>query len=121
MISPESGKSSPAIDRSSVVFPAPLAPINATISPEDRVRVTPFRASILRPCSVRRSLISSMDGGFSQVRFDHRGVLLNFIRAGIRDLGAVIQNHDPVAKVHHHAHLVLDQKERRPLGMDLAD
>ena len=44
--SPAAGRSNPEITRSVVDFPAPFAPISATISPSATLREIPFSAVI---------------------------------------------------------------------------
>src|SRR5437016_4838691 len=103
LISPESGGNRPAIERRSVDFPAPLPPMSATISPGITVKLTPRSASILRPCSVRRDLMSSI--GLPQIGFNYRGVFLDFLRRCVSNFFSIIENDHAVAEIHHHAHL----------------
>ncbi len=65
---PSAGVCTPAMHRSSVVFPAPLRPITATISPRPTERSTP-RSAAPPPCRACRSRTSA-----SRVaaRFRHR-------------------------------------------------
>src|ERR1700739_3769610 len=55
---PESGKSSPATNRSGVVFPEPEGPSKATSSPSSTARETPSNAMI--PPNRRTSCFTSM-------------------------------------------------------------
>ena len=59
VIRPRHGRSAPAIVISSVLLPAPFAPISATVSPPARSRLTPNRAwksryPASRSCTVQR-------------------------------------------------------------------
>ena len=43
-------------------------------------------------------------------------------RWAVGDLAAVVEHHDPVGDVHHHPHVVLDQRDRRAeLVVDVED
>src|SRR4030095_5751371 len=58
----------------------------------------------------------------AQVGFDHLRVVAHFGRRAVADLLAVVEDDDPVAQVHHNAHVVLDQDDRRPeLVVDVED
>src|SRR5437870_4983923 len=48
----------------------------------------------------------------SQIRLDHLRVLSDLIGRADGDHFAVIQDRDPLADAHHHAHVVLDQQDR---------
>ena len=48
----------------------------------------------------------------AEIRLDHRGIAPDLVRCSIGDLAAVVEHHDPVRYVHHHAHVVLDQRDR---------
>src|SRR3990172_6003148 len=58
----------------------------------------------------------------AQVRVDDHGVLAHLLGRALGDLAPVVQDHDPVRHVHHHAHVVLDQRDRRAeLAVDVED
>src|SRR5204863_1596179 len=48
----------------------------------------------------------------SQIGLDHGTVGLDRVGHAVADFLAVVENHDPVGDVHHHAHVVLDQADR---------
>src|SRR5580658_3235547 len=47
----------------------------------------------------------------AEVGVDHILALLHDLRRVVADLLPVIQNHDPIREVHHHAHIVLDERD----------
>src|SRR5216683_3350355 len=58
----------------------------------------------------------------SQVRVDHDLISSHEVGGSVGDLPAVVQRHDPVGDVHHHAHVVLDEGDRRAeLVVDIED
>src|SRR5436190_387086 len=57
-----------------------------------------------------------------KVRIDHDLVFPHDLGRAVGDLPAVVQRHDPVGDVHHHAHVVLDEGDRRAeLVVDVED
>src|SRR5689334_23231285 len=104
---------SPEIARMVVDFPAPLAPIRATISPSPTVRLMPCRAW-MRPYINVTSFSSSSIGRHSQVRRDHSRVVPHLGGRPLSDLLAELQHHDPVGHTHDQAHVVLDEQHGHP-------
>src|SRR4029453_4531661 len=49
------------------------------------------------------------------IESDHLRIVANLFRRAFGDLDAVIHHHDVVGDFHHHAHVVLDQKNRGAL------
>src|SRR4029453_9966540 len=111
---PDDGASSPAIVLSSVDFPAPLPPINVTISPWATSSDTERSASTA-PYRVTSSRTSSMGVDvLAQIDLEHGGIGLDFRRRALGDLLAVVENDDPVGHAHDEAHVVLDDEDRDP-------
>src|SRR6266540_4799930 len=100
---------SPEMARIVDVFPAPFAPISATISPSSTCRLMPCNASIL-PYDRCTSVSSSSIFGHPQVRGDHLGIVGHLGRRSLGDLLAELQNHDPVGDTHDQPHVVLDEQ-----------
>ena len=48
----------------------------------------------------------------AEISLDHRGVTPYRLRRAVGDLAAVVEHNDAVRDVHHHAHIVLDQRDR---------
>src|SRR5436190_2017347 len=103
-----------------VDFPAPLAPMRATISPSLTSRLIPWRAWI-RPYSSVILSISSSIGRYPQVGGDHLRIVPDLGRRPFGDLPAELQYHDPVAHPHDQPHVVLDEQHRHALVVDLPD
>src|SRR5882724_621540 len=58
----------------------------------------------------------------AQVRVDHVAIAAHFGRRAVADLAAIVEHHDAVGDVHHHAHVVLDQHDRgAELVVDVED
>src|SRR6185436_4770250 len=51
--------------------------------------------------------------GYSEVGIDDFLVASYLVGRAVGDLAAVIEHHNPVGNVHHHAHVVLDEHQRR--------
>src|SRR4051812_17069803 len=48
----------------------------------------------------------------AEIRVEHALVALHLLRPPVRDLAPVFQHHDPVRQIHHHPHVVLDERDR---------
>jgi hypothetical protein len=60
--------------------------------------------------------------GHAQVRVDHALVGAHLVGPPVRDLAPVVERDHPVRDVHHHAHVVLDQRDGGPeLVVDAED
>src|SRR5215510_9797308 len=74
------------------------------------------RCASLHPDRVLRDLLL-LD---AEIGRDHPGIVANLIRRAVCDLLAVVEHDDVVGNLHHHGHVVLDQKDRgRMLVPDL--
>src|SRR3989338_2610720 len=103
---------SPEIVRSAVLLPAPLLPMSVTISPRVTCRRTPC-STAARPYPACTSISSSMarrTGGRAQIGLDHLRIADDLLGRPLRDLFAVVQDHDPVTEPHDEAHVVLDHE-----------
>src|SRR4029078_11902754 len=49
---------------------------------------------------------------YAEIGVDHRLVRLDMRRRAVSDLDTVIEDDDAVRQVHHHAHVMLDQRDR---------
>src|SRR5574343_648976 len=70
--------------------------------------------AIRPPISVSRKnaiCLSPASMAGAQVGSDHVFIVAHFFRLPIADLLAVVEHHDTVGDVHHHAHVVLDQHD----------
>src|SRR5689334_16116103 len=103
-----------------VDFPAPFAPMRATISPSSTCRLIPCRAW-MRPYSRVMLSISSSIGRYPQVRCDHLRVVPHLGGGTLGDLLSELQDHQPVAHAHDQAHVVLDEQHRHALVADGLD
>src|SRR5262245_51721244 len=119
---PARGRVRPAMQRSSVVFPAPLEPTSATISSDPTRRSTPSRART-SPYSASRPRTSSTVRplGPPQIRRHHPGIDRHGSRRPIGDLLAGAQDDDPIREVEEGPHDVLNEHQRRALGVDPPD
>src|SRR5438034_3307008 len=116
--------------RSVVDFPAPFAPISATILPSSTLSEMPFSA-VICPYRATRSRTSRMGGppwtraspsGLrpevtssahpSQIGLNHALVALDVGGGAFGDLLAVIQDHDVLGHLHDHFHVVLHENHR---------
>src|SRR5262249_53456351 len=102
-ISPARGRSRPAMQRISVVLPAPLGPSSATISPARISSVTlesarngPYEASTSTTCSM------------AQVHLDDGGIGGDGAGLALGDLLAGAQHDDPLGQRHQRPDDVLD-------------
>ncbi len=123
---------SPLSARKIVVFPAPLAPSSTTSSPA-RTSNAIWRTAWKLPydtVSHGRSARwftttvqheGSRRSSVAQVRVEDGGVAADFVRRAFGDLLAVVEDHDPLAQLHHDLHLVLDQQDRDAAGGDRFD
>src|SRR5262249_40933873 len=98
-MAPEAIGRSPEIARMVVDLPAPLAPINATISPSPTSRLMPCSAW-MRPYNRVMSSISSSIRRHPQVGRDHLRVVAHLGRRTLGDLLAELQHHDAVGDLH---------------------
>src|ERR687888_2083232 len=119
VIVPERGWRRPEIALSVVVFPAPLLPRSATISPRPTSSPTPLSARISPYATSSASTLSTAGppGGRAaraEVRPDDPCVALDLARRPLRDLLARVEHGHPVGYLHHDAHVVLDQDDREP-------
>src|SRR5688500_3986566 len=48
----------------------------------------------------------------AEVGFDHILVMLDRLRPPVGNADPVVEHHDAVAQIHHHAHVVLDERDR---------
>src|SRR5271170_8103237 len=72
-----------------------------------------------RKCMVLRALESVPD---AQIGVDDGLVALDGLGGAVADLLPVVENHDPVRQVHHHAHVVLDERDGgAKLGIHVED
>src|SRR5258708_2048333 len=104
----------PEIDRSVVVFPAPLAPRSVRNSPSAHCSSIPCRTGDSPkdpPTFSSRSMMGP------QIRFYHRLVASDLLRTALRDLRARRDDHDPLARAHDHAHVMLDKHDRHSLRL----
>src|SRR5438067_11769845 len=100
-ISPASGSINPLMVRSSVVFPAPFDPMSVTISPRSICNDTECSALIAPYETSRLSIFSSISlHRFSEIRLDHLGMTLYFLRRSHRDRFAVLPHRDTLADGH---------------------
>jgi len=53
-----------------------------------------------------------------EIGLDHPRILAHFVGMPLGDFLAVIQNVYPMRDSHHHAHIVLDEKNRLDIGAD---
>src|SRR5438067_12484502 len=111
----------PEIARSVVVFPAPLAPRIATISPSSTLRSTSWSTRRWPYPAVRRPSSSSGTAG-SEIRLDDRRIVADRLRGTFGDLATEAQYHHLVGDAHDQAHVMLDQQHGQPvLGMNALD
>src|SRR5690606_14828809 len=104
--------------RSKVVFPAPLEPTTAMISPSLTVRSTPNSTSV-SPYETCRSVTSSKDIVISQVSTHHTFFSQHFAWRAVRNLLALIQDHNAIGHIQHRFNVVLDQQNRHPVFSQL--
>ena len=85
---------------SSVVFPAPLGPSSATISPARTVRVTPAstRNDPVRGFQPARSQARGRPRRAAEVDLDDGGIGGHGGRRAFRDLFARAEDHEPAGK-----------------------
>src|SRR5215216_2303578 len=74
-----------------------------------------YRTPVRRPpISVSRTgPNTSASMRHAEVSVDDGLIALHFPRGAVRDLDPMVQHHDTVGQVHHHAHVMLDQRNRR--------
>src|SRR2546425_5832173 len=140
LISPRCGATSPATALRSVVFPAPFAPISATISPGCTASETPWRASTPAPYATSTARTSrsapsrDADGAeadgvgpvpprgagsaaptvvLAEIGLNDRVVPDDLRRRALGDLLSVVEDDDPLGEGHHDLHDVLDHAERQ--------
>src|SRR6185369_10938667 len=49
---------------------------------------------------------------FAEIGLDHVGIAPDVVGLAVGDLAAVVEHDDAVGDVHHHAHVVLDERDR---------
>src|SRR5438309_782003 len=115
-IPPARGRSRPAMQRISVVLPAPLGPSSATISPTrtssvapESARNGPYEASTLSTCSM------------AEVHLDDGGVGGDGVGPAFGDLLAGAQHDDALRESHQRPDDVLDHQQRHALGLEPSD
>src|SRR3989454_5629867 len=140
LISPLRGTTSPATVFRSVVFPAPFAPISATISPGCTASETPWRASTPAPYATstprtsRSAPSRDADGAeadgvwpvpprgagsaaptvvLAEIGLNDRVVPDDLRRRALGDLLSVVEDDDPLGEGHHDLHDVLDHAQRQ--------
>src|SRR5665811_2585723 len=95
---------------SSVVLPAPLAPISVTISPASTWSVTPCRTS-MRPYALLTFSIESTNRLLrtvnTQIGFDHRRVGTHLFGRAFGERSPACQDMNPVGNIHHQTHCLL--------------
>src|SRR5512134_1078843 len=121
-ISPERAGRRPAMVRRRLVFPAPLAPMIVTISP-DRMCIVTFFSTMSLPYPDSRFLILSMPAScvVPEVHADHFPVLLDREGPVLRDLLPETQHDDLVRDPHDERHVVLHEEHGDPHVADLPD
>src|SRR6187401_2929128 len=111
------------IDFSTLLLPAPFAPIKVTISPRPTLRETSLQAAIRRisrsPRRARARPLRSWPGlcvrrFFAQIGGQHARVGLDFAGGALGDGLAVIDDVNGLAHVHDHGHVVLHQNHGEP-------
>jgi hypothetical protein len=112
-ILPEDGSSKPVMVLRSVVFPAPLAPTKATISPSAMVKETPHKR--LNPAVERMDVAHFQHGPVSQIHLDHIFAGGDFLWGSFGNLLTVVEHDDPIAQAHNGFHDVLDHDDGNPL------
>src|SRR5688572_19997436 len=65
------------------------------------------------PSSTSKKNETFMSVRHPEVRVDYRLVPADLFRGAVADLPAVIEDYDAIRDVHDHAHVVLDQHDRR--------
>src|SRR5437667_11027178 len=93
---PPLGRTRPESARRVEVFPAPLGPMIATISPSSTLTETPATAATF-PEWTERSVSSSTRLLRAQIGFDHRGIRLDLARRPLGDPNPVIDHGHAVA------------------------
>src|SRR5512139_2873489 len=121
-ISPERARRSPEMVLRRLVFPAPLAPMIVTISP-DRMCIETFFSTLSRPYPDSRFLILSMPASrvVPEVHADHFPVLLDREGPVLRDLLPETQYDDLVRDPHDERHVVLHEEHGDAHVADLPD
>ena len=120
LIVPALGTSRPDTVRSTVVLPAPFAPMRATSSPSFTSRQTESSTRVLPRWSV--TLLSDSIGLlYAEVRLDDPPVGAHLGGPALGDRLAVVEDHDAVGDVHHHVHVVLDEHDGEAPGAQLGD
>src|ERR1700752_2131699 len=75
-------------------------------------------ANGVRNAAARMSILSSL----AEIGGDNLGARAALVRRAVGDLAAVIEHDDAIGDVHHDAHVVLDQRDRRAeLVVDVED
>src|SRR6185437_2231103 len=112
LMSPDDAGRRPMTVFNSVLLPAPLAPISATISPAPTVSETPC-STFVRPWPLATpSSSSSADMLASQIGLDDARIAAHHVARPFGHFLAVIHHHDVIGEAHDEAHVVLDQKHR---------
>src|SRR3712207_3563124 len=104
-----------------MTLPRPIAPIRTAMTKAAtktaRPRTTRSRASDRRSRPGLRATadpavcdaISAISVRHPEVGVDDALVALDLVGLAVGDLAPVVEDHDPVREVHHHAHVVLDE------------
>src|SRR5262249_25895706 len=113
-ISPRAIGVSPVKARSIVVLPAPLVPINATMSPwstcndtSDNALTLSYKTSM--PLTRRNAVIFQAARLRARDRPPPPPCRAGFRGCSLGDLFSEVQDHDPVADPHDRLHVVLDK------------
>src|SRR3974390_459754 len=121
-IAPRRGCISPDMLRSSVLLPAPFAPMTATTWPAPTRKETPGSAwKSAWKASIESTSISGSDiGGDPQVDLHHLRALNHGVRIAIGDNLAAMQHREPIPRGKQRVHDMLDPDDRpsrcAPLG-----
>src|ERR1700678_3371761 len=108
---PAVGRTNPEIVLSVVVLPAPLPPINATISPISTLNEMPLSTSIW-PYETLRPSTLSMAVPPAEIGLDHQRIALDIGWCAFGDLLAEVEHGHALAHPHHQPHIVFDQQCR---------
>src|SRR5215210_707218 len=126
--SPFRGWSSPLTARSTVDLPAPLGPTMQHTEPSGTSSSTPWSTSP-PPYPAYTSVSFSISGShrvleaevLAQVGVEDLRVALHGVGRPTRDRRAARQHQDGIAEAEHERHVVLDDQERLPARVQLAD
>src|SRR5690606_8910459 len=94
---------------STVVLPAPLVPMMATISPSPTVKAA-SRTAVTPPYFTVSPLTLSKGVLRSEIGLDDLGVVGDLRRRSLGDLAAEVEHRHLVANAHDRVHVVLDEE-----------